>query len=346
MADQYDITVLAGASRNGTLPPGLNTSVPPTDIAADETPDSYNLSLSKDNRIAVGSVPTGTTRIAKTTTVSGTSYLWHYRRLWRFSGTDLYFGAPDYDDVYYAQRLGKIPFAEDAQSIVAIVPFGEDSIFVAKSTGSYVVGNCLDTRALFLKSDIIQEMRCSSASNIVELDGIVYVSNANGVYAYRNGNVVEVTRKVRDDVSTYASVALTADYEKKYIIGGTAFVYEPATDKIFKYQASGFRYTSPQKRMPDWRPFGVDRIVFTIEHSDTEDGTLTYQYRIDDDSWSDEFQVLLPYADEKYTVVTEGLDNRRNCSRFQVRLTSLSSTKYIREIRVDSSTFNFDDYRR
>jgi hypothetical protein len=345
MTNQYDITVLAGETREGILPPGLNTAVPATDIRADETPDSYNISLSHDNRIAVGSVPSGTTRIAKTNTVSAVNYIWHFRRLWRSSGTDLIYGAPDYDDFYIPQKLGKVPFDEDANPIVAFLPFGDGNIFVAKTSGSYILSNCLDSRALFLKSDIMQEMRCPTAGQIVELDEAVYVSNASGVWAYANGKVVEITRNVRNDVTKYANKQLTADYQKKYIIGGTDFVFEPATEKLFNYQASGFRFTSRQLHMPDWRPFAVDRLVFTIEHSDTQDGELSYQWRVDDGEWSDTFQVILPYDEERYTVVTEGLDNMRSACRFQMRLTALSSTKYIRNIRVDSSTFNFDDYR-
>ena len=66
MLNNYDPYVIAGPTQGGQFPPGLNTADPPTDLRADESPDCYGLDLTKEGRIAVGTIPTGTARIART----------------------------------------------------------------------------------------------------------------------------------------------------------------------------------------------------------------------------------------------------------------------------------------
>ena len=235
MVDIYSLFTVS------TFEPGINTADPKTELAPDESPDCIGVSMEADGRLVKSvTAPTGTARIQRGATLSGVPYKWEYNRLWNFNGLStgstvtsnlLRYGAMFYDDIYQLQRNGLIPETEDSSAIVAIVPFGQDNLFVAKTTGSYVVGNCLDTRAFFQQGPILQEMACPAANQIVELDGVIYVSNAGGVYAYQGGQTKEITRKVRDAVTAYANVALTADYSKKRIIGGTSVVYDVATEK-------------------------------------------------------------------------------------------------------------------
>jgi len=345
-ADQYDPYVVAGPTRDATLPSTLNTTMPPTDLSPVETPDCYGLNIEKDGRIAKGTIPSGTARVAKTLTISATTYYWHYNRAWRFSTTNLIFGAPNYNDVYYPQKFGKITLAEDANNILAIVPFGQNQMCIAKSTGCYILSNCADHDGRFERSDLIQELAVPAATKITELDGAIFVSNANGLFMYRDGETHELTRPVRDGLTNFASKVLTIDYSKKRIICGTTFVYDVAAKKIFRYSTTKFRFTSRQFHLPDYAPIAVDRFLFVIEHGDTGDGELKYQVKFEDGDWSDDYTVPLRYTDEKYTIVSETLDRQVNVRRFQLRLTDLSTTKYIKEIRLDSEAFNLDDYVR
>ena len=227
----------------GGFPPGLNTTVAPADLKGDESPDCYGLDLDKDGRLARGTtMPSGTTRVAKTYTVSAATWYEHYQRLWRASGTNLLFGARFYTDAVVPQAFGKITFTEDANSILGFIPFGRDSLFVLKTTGAYVISNITDTRGFWSRTDLMQGLGAAALNQATELDSTIYVSNANGLYAMApNGQVTEVTRKVRNDSSfstVFASKALTVDYSDRRIIGGsggTGFIYEVETDKIFRW---------------------------------------------------------------------------------------------------------------
>lgn len=399
MIKTFDPYVIAGATQQGTLPPGLNTATPVTDIRADESPDCYGLDLTKEGRIAVGTCPTGTTRIAKTYTPTawansttykvndlvssgGTSYMcltahtsvvapgvfatdlaagkwlaatfyWFYNRLWRMV-TDattpfahyLWYGAPNYDDCLYEQNFPRLMLNHNGVTggPVAICPFGTDSIGVATSTGGYIISNCADNRGFFQRTDLIQELACAAQTNMAELDGVLVVSNSNGLIAYVGDKTVELTEAVRNDLTNFGAATLTVDYPKHRIIAGTSFVYDFTTKKIYRWSGTSFRFTSRQFHAPDYAPMQIDRLVFHVEHGDTTDGTLSYEVRYEDDAWSDTYTVSLPYSGGNYSVVTEGMAVARSCRRFQVRLSALSSGKYIKEIRCDAAAFEFDGY--
>jgi len=202
---KYAETLIAG-----DFPPGLNTAMPAHSLEPNETPDSYGFDLTKEGRIAKGTIPTGTSRIQLTKTVSTVPYLWHYNRLWNITGlatsgtsTVLNYGAPLYDDVFYRQRSGKIEFGEDSNVITALVPFGADSLCVAKSTGSYIIANCSDPRAFFTRSDIVQELAAAGPTYILEMDGNIFACNASGLIVYADGSTIDLTAKVRDSLTNY-----------------------------------------------------------------------------------------------------------------------------------------------
>ena len=347
-AQVYELRTLAG-----NFPPTLNTSTPPTDLEIGETPECYGIDMTVKGRLKTGTIPTGTSRVAKTQTITTVPYIWVYKRLFNITNltastasTILRYGAPHYDDVYMKQGVGGIQFDEDAQTLVQIVPFGQDSLLIGKSTGSYVLSNLNDTRGdkFWGKTDIIQKMAVSAAARVTELDGVVYTSNADGLFVLKEGRVEEITERVKDDVTDYANQTLTIDYDESYIIGGTKFAYDVVNDKLFNWATSGFRFTSRQFHLPDWAPVSIDELLFVIEHSDTEDGELKYQKKYDEEDWTDEYTVELPYNQEKYTMVSTSMDREVSVRKVQVRLTSLTATKYIKEIRLGESSFNVDDY--
>ena len=354
--------LITGPTREGTLPPGLNTAMPASGLETDQSPDCYGLDLSLDGKIGTGTIPTGTTRIAKTVTIDvsdlgggdKTPFLLYYGRLWNITGltnagtsTTLKIGAPNYESKWLLQSTD-FSFAEETPPtpILAIVPMGDGDMAVIKSTGSYIVENVYDPRGTqyFRRSNMIQELYAAAVANVVELDGVLYVSNANGLIAYEDGRTKDLTAPVRDSKTGYTTLALKADYIKKRVIASTVsgigFVYDVPSKKLFKYSGSDFRYTSPRFHNPLWHEVAIDGLVFVIEHGDTEDGTLTYQYRYEEEEWSDEAIVYLEYGVGNDVVVREGLAEGRRAYHFQIRITELSDNKRIDEIRVTGATWN------
>ena len=283
---------------------------------------------------------------------------WFYNRLWNITGktvstgsANISYGAPLYDDVFLEQKLGVLPCSEDSNYVLVLVPFGSDSMFVGKSTGSFALTNCADSRALFGKNDLVQELPVDYASHVVELDGVVYAANTNGLFSTKGAEVTEITKKNRTLTSTLslASQSLMCDYDAKWIIGGTAFVYDVANDKLFSYVdknalGTGFLYTTPQKHLPDYAPFKVDRFIITIEHGDATNGSLKYQVKFEDEAWGPEAIMDIPYSEDNYSVIDESLAESREVRKFQLRITDITGSKYIKEIRLDQSAFDFDSY--
>jgi len=337
---------------------------PDSDLGVDETPDGYGYDLTKDGVIAKGTIPSASSRTLKTVDLTETGpitvpYFLAYRRLWNITNRTaatgskmLTYGAEDYEDIYVPQGLGKISFNETANNLLAIQPFGQDSMFIGAAGGSYVLGNISDTRGFWRKSDIIEEIELGGATGLVELDGVVYAmapSATQGLYAWDRGQAVEITRKVRDDLTNFDNLALTVDYEKKYIKGGTSFIYEAPTQKLFRWSSTDFRYTSRQFHLRNWEPFSVNRILFTVNHTDTEQGWFKWQVKIEDNAWSTEDRATVHYEYDGqggFTVYSLVLDDEltQTARKLQLRLTDLASNLQIKEIRLDSRDFGQDDY--
>jgi len=342
----------------GDFPPTLNTASADTDLQPNETPDSYGFDLLADGKIKKGTVPTGTARVEKSVTLTegalSVPYLWHGNRLWNITNRTastasniLTYGALNYQDVFYPSNTSfyKRFFNEDAQTILAILPIEPDSLLIIKTTGSYVIRNISDTRGFFQVSDLIQPMAAGAANRCAVVNNVAFVGNAtDGVIGYENYKTVEATRKLRPERATIGALAMTADFERQWLILGSTYVYDVANDKWFNYSGSGFRFTSRRVRNPDWTPFSVQRLIFAIEHGDTTNGTLKYQVRHDKSTWSKTYTVNLPYTQEKYVTVSEGLELQNSSTKWQMRVTSLSSGKYIRNIMMEAEDLTQDDY--
>lgn len=284
-----------------------------------------------------------------------TGWRWHYQRLWGYVEQDLFYGALKYDDRYVPQGFGRLIFDEDASAtqasqadIITIVPFGSDNMCIVKSTGSYAIGNLNDTRAFFTRTPLVQEFYATVAANVTELDGAVFASNGAGLYAFDGNKTYELTRKVRDSVTSLSFInkALTVDYTKKRIVAGTTsgFVFDMAMQKLFRWNSTGFRYTTRQMKLPDDNIFTVDGLWFHVEHSTTADGYLKYQTKFEDREWSQEKEVPLRAEAGKYSEVPSQFDPRFQGRKMQVRITDLSTNKYIKEIRLDAKAQQFFNY--
>ncbi|MCP4638850.1 MAG: hypothetical protein GY851_00380 [bacterium] len=334
--------------------PGVDSETDPVDLKATHTPAGYGFDLDTLGRLKKGTIPSGDTRIAKGVTISTVPYIWHYNRLWNktnrtaaTASNTLTFGAPLYDDVYYAQGLGKIPFSEDAATIVEFLPFGGDSMAIGKSTGSYVLRGVTDPRGadFWRKGDIIQEIKLATAANATELDSVAYFSAADGLFSFgANGSVTDLTRRVRDSVSDYANIALKPDYSKKRIVGTAKFVYDAETDRLFNFATSGFLWTSPTLHARDFSPFIVDRFSFVIENTSTDDQTFTVQYKLEEDDWYEEHVVEVLKDTGTHTVVHADVFERKSVKKFQVRITAMDGGLAVREVRFDAAFEHFDAY--
>ena len=328
------------------MPPGLNTAVPAADLPPNEIPAGYGFDLTVDGKVKKGTIATGTSRVQKTNTVSGVPYLWHGHRLWNITNQTastasnvLTIGALNYDDVYYppSTRHNKVHFSEDTQTILALLPLEPDALMVTKTTGSYIIRNISDTRGYFQFSDLRQELAAGAANRAIVINNVAYVGNAtDGIMSYDNFRVTEVSRKIRPTRATVGALAMTADYERNHLILGSTYVYDAAADKWFNYSSSNFRLTSRTLRNPDFSPFCPIELRFAIEHGDTATGSLQYQVKYEDENWSTEFDVPLPYRVGTYTIVPYSLRDSRECRRFAVRITGLSADKYLRQIDVEA----------
>lgn len=344
VAQTYTLARLAG-----NFPPGLNSKDPPWELKPGETPDGYGFDLDVDGGIKVGTVPSGAARVEKTITLSSVPFVWHYARLWNITGMTvstpsniLRYGAEYYDAIYLPQGLGKEVFDEDVAPILTLVPLPPDKLAVLKTTGGYVLNNIADARGYFGRTDIMQELACPVASHAAELDGVLYVANANGVTAYKEGQSVELSRKVRGES---LNAALTVNFGRHRVLVGTTFVFDAVSQQWFKYAGSGFRFTSRQMRSADWSPFAVDRLLFTIQHqSQSDTATLSYQVKYEDGIWEDEVLVHLPYVAGGFTSISESLRTNRAARRFQMRVTALAATVVLRDVWADSTAKQRDDW--
>ena len=333
-------------------PPGLDKESDPAEMTAGFSPDAYGINIDTENRLAKGTVPTGTARINKTATVNSNVYDWHYSRLWRASGNSLIFGAPFYDDAYYKQGIGNILFDEDALAIVEFLPFGRDSLAIGKTTGSYVLSNLNDTRGepFWGRSDILQEIKLATAANATELDGTAYFSTATGLWAFSdNGQVKEVTRRVRNTIGNFGATAILANYDDKRIIGTATWVYDVARDKLYDYGTAGFRYTSPDLHQERYEPFLPSRLHFIVQNvaSPLSDQEFTIQMKLEEGDWSDEERVDVLDEQGQYSMVTvepEMFVGREQGRRFKFRINDMSANLRIRAVYVDVSVAGFEHY--
>lgn len=330
------------------FPPTLNTRLPVTDLQPFETPDSYGIEPDRNGKLVSGSCPSDTAAVAKTYTIGENDYSWYLNRLWRISGTQLIYGAPDYISSYYPQGLGHLDFTEDTNAILKILPL-RTSIVVFKTSGAYRIFNATDPNANFVHGDIIQEAHLSTATNAIVINNLVFVSNSDGLFSISDeGEVTEITVPVRGE-EIFVDSALTADYENKYIIGDEdQFCYDINAGKIYDYRTEGFLYTTPSLRMRGRReqgnPFTVSRVAFEIEHlTEDTDGQIVFATQFDSRGWNDSQTLDVLYkrgSTEREHIV---LDVQENARAFRMRITTLTDL-VIRRIFVNSADFTQNSF--
>lgn len=318
----------------GQFPASLNTSDDPTKIKVYESPACYGTDCTKDGRLAVGSVVTGTTRSAPTKAIGSTTYNWIYNRLWLPSSTTLRWGAPDYDANYFPHGIGALM---TDYVILAIMPCLDNQLWVLTADGSYFISGANSRNEDFELGEFHQELRTSSATYAMTLNGMPVVSNSAGVYMYDGNKITELTRPVRSSVGSFTATAITADYLNKRIIGGTKWVIDAQTGKLFDYGTTGFLFTTRAlTQVKGYAPFTVNSMAISFELGSVADGTISWATKAEDGDWFQEEDIEIKMDEpDKTRIERMILNQNRSVHKFQVKITALSSHIYIRSILLN-----------
>lgn len=316
----------------GTFPPSLNVEEDPTRLKPFESPEVYGVDPKKDGRIKTATIPAGTARTNTQYTFGGYTWDWYYNRVWRFSGSTLYYGAPEYTDVFLRQGHGELN--ADA-TIITILPCLGNAMCVVTATGSYLIRDANDSRGFFELSRFSQEMYATGATYCNVLNDNVFVCNDRGVFSWDGNNVKEWTRGVRNTLGSFASKAITCDYQKGFIVGAASFVIDTMTGKLFDFGTSGFRFTTrTMAQGVGMNPFETLAVGFLIEHGTEADGTISWQTKIEDNDWVDQPDIECKQTSGQHSRIEREIKGIRTGHKFALRVTSLSSNIYIKSIEA------------
>lgn len=325
-------TSLSWSVLASVFPPTLDTDTNPAKLPDGATPDSYGLGLDAEGLLYKASIPTGTSKVKKTYTIGANDWTWYFRRLWRMSGAELLYNAPEYTALVLLQGRGVVSFDEDANSLVTFLPFG-DSMFVAKSTGGYIIPNAASRSGRYEHLNIMEEMAVASANNAIEMDGRIWVSNASGIYMYDGNKVNEVTDKVQGGLTPFASQTLTIQQARRRIVCGTTGVVD-AKGNLYRYDGTKFRFTSRMLTSGSLRPFPVKALGFLIDNPNKKDGVIKYQIRTDGDWSSTVYELNVQGASGQVYFAETALDDLPQSRQFQLRIEDIDAGIRIRTISV------------
>lgn len=318
------------------FPATLNSETGADQLKDGETPDAWNMDIDHPGILALGTLPTGTDRVIKTYTVSAATYTWYYQRLWRISTNTLLYGYPEYTAVYLPHDI-PLAFNEDSQSLVTFFPFRGGDMFVAKSTGGYLIPNAIGRDGGFKHSDINPALGIAASTQAQELDGVAYISTANGLFMWDAQGVKEISLPFRTVFSRFASDTLKRDETKRRIIG-TKCVYDPARDGFYDYSQTGFRFTtravnSKATNRAAESPFAVTKIGLFYGNTTEGDHSLKFQVKRDLD-WEDEQEQQIVWSSDARKWVEITLNQAISARSFQMRITDLSAGLNINSINI------------
>lgn len=324
------------------FPAGLDSETDRTKLRDGWTPDAYGMDIDNPGRLVNknAELTAGSAMITPTKTISAVVWTWYYRRCWLISSANLKYNAPEYDAAVLPQGLSIVSFDEDAQSLVQFFPVGRGDMFVAKSTGGYIIPGASSFAGDYQHGHIEPAMKVATSGNAIELDGVPYASNAFGLMRWDGGRVDELTAPVRDDVSTtFANRALTRDVQKRRIIAAGYFVYDVPTKKLFKYTLSStaFRFTTRTLVSGDGAAFRVSKVAFEYFNNTDKAGEITLQARRDAD-WELVETREIEHGVGQRRWISHPLRDSLEAREFTLRLTALSAHIHIRRIHVHVSS--------
>jgi len=321
------------------FPPTLVTDRPATELKPNESPSVSDIGATEEGYLVSGSIPAGTTRVVKTYSSvanqagSTANYEWHYNRLWRISGSQVLYGAPDYTGKYYTQGTSTLDFNDDANAVLKILEVGRTGLAFFKTTGCYVLYNAMDQSANFAHSGLIQEGSISAAAYVVELNGLAYAANASGLFAINDqGTSEEISAPVRGSIS---AATLTADYNKKIIVGGSIWAYDVARKRWFNYSGASFTYTTPSVRAGDDGPIQISDVGFVFDlTSSFSPGSIDYQVRFGDLDYGLEQHCVVTDERGYNTFARQEIQNAEAASHFSIRINSLPTGLKLKRVMV------------
>jgi len=317
------------------FPATLDTLTDPAKLKDGTSPDAYGLGLDKPGVLYKAACPTGTAQVKATKTIGANTWTWYYRRLWRSSAANLYYNAPEYTTSELAQDLGVLSFDEDAQAITGFIPFSNDSLFVAKSTGGYRVPNADSLGGKFQHGDIVECMKAAAQTNIGEINDVAYVSNASGLFSWDGQKISEVSAPARG-AANFVSQALTTDEQKRRLVLGTSGVFEPWSGRLYGYSGTAFRFTTRTFTIGNGRlPFPVKGVAFVVDNYGAANGAIKFQVKRDV-SWEKEITVQVRYTEGGRVFVSTKLDFTPAARQFAVRITDITGNIGIREIDIET----------
>ena len=328
----------------GDFPPSVNTTDDVSKLKVYESPACYGVDCKRDGLLKLGTIITGQPRLYHTVTLGNSTtlvnYAWYYDRMWAIgaAATDLVHGAKFYNDIYQVQGRGKVT-AED--SIVAFMPCLRSEMWIATASGSQFIRNATAPSGQFYLDHLIQEFFISAGKggSAITIDEIPYVVNTKGIFSYNGSALTEITRPVRYSLGSFGQeVTLTADYQQKFLIGGSSFVVDVTNGKLFDYGTSGFLFTSRTITGDNYRPFGIGDISFSIQFDPAtlQDGIIKWQSQAEDGVWVDEPDLNVVCGNGANTLVQVRPQNVvTNAHKFTIRIISLPANIYIREISMN-----------
>ena len=324
----------------GEFPPTLDKETDPTALPVGASPDAYGISWEEEGRLKSGSVPTGTARSAPVGTGDGSTWNYYYERLWKASTTNMQFRAKYYTDALFKQGLGNLAAAA---TIVTFMPALGNAMWVATATGSHLIRDANDQRDFMELSEFNQAVVVATANRAITLNGTPFFCNTTGVFSWDGNGVKEWTRAVRNNLGSFSDQPILANYNKRAIIGTSKFVIDTEGGKLFDYGTSGFRFTTrtftdpgPDGGTGSWSPFKIEKVAFALEFDSSGTAAeIGWQTQFEDDAWVTQDTVLAKAVEGKKTWVEASIPQEdRAAHKFRLRITSLTSTLAIREIRV------------
>jgi len=335
------------------FPPSLVTNADQTALEPNQTPNATGLDVDEETFLKKNTtVPTTGTRVVReySAVADGAgvtaTYELHYKRLWRISTAELIYGAPNNQvGLYLPQGSGSIQFDDNTAAILKFLPIGQTGLVVMKAAGSYIIQAANNEQGRFEITEFIEEAKISTATHCIELDGLVYFCNSDGLFSIDiAGKVEELSFPIRGDITP---AAVTADYKNKYIkVASTdPLVFDVNTKRWFKYtSASAFTYETRQMRSLDRggneMPFSVDDVAFQVKWAaGTKPGkvvNLPFQVQVEDRGWSTIQKINAKYSRRQEARIHKRPSVRDTGRNFKVRLTNIPAELSIVRIWVFS----------
>lgn len=344
------------------FPSTLAKDAPPETLEDGQTPEAYGLGLDKPGWLYYDSSPAAGSQATQLTDNSapgsnnpidaGINH-WHYwfNRLWGYGDNYnvLWYGALGYTANFVYDGLSKVEFAEESANItgIGVLPLSKD-ILVAKGEYLYIIPNADSTSGNFQARFVRRDFTCTginaTATTLLNniLDNTFYATNTKGIFGFDGQNVTELTYPIRNNLGAFSSdtiINLNADYSKNRLIGRdstptTKFIIEVTGDsaKLFDYNTSGFRFTTPTVQGKDGEPLTVDKVALLYTYTAGARATVDVDVKIND-TWKAEKQFTIVPATSNGRAELF-LSNNLVCRRWAVRLNSISPNLYISAIQA------------